>query len=99
MKKIGHHLHARALSLVSMREVEADIPVNPHEAQALGEEEGFGFPSLATDDSGSMLARNVGADIAMRTQQVERNLLSFYHCLSGVLHDTPESGNMKLVWF
>lgn len=87
---------ARALHLVSMQEVKAEIPVNQQEAQALGEEEGFGFRSLATNNSGSMLARNVGVDITMRTQQVERNLLSFYHCLSGVLHDTPESGNMKL---
>jgi hypothetical protein len=43
-----------------------------------------------------MLAKNIGADMEMRTQQVEGNLLAFDHCLSGVLHDTPESGTMKL---
>jgi hypothetical protein len=61
----------KALHLVSMQEVKAEIPVNQLEVQILGEEEGFGFRSLATDDSGSMLARNVEADIATRTQQVE----------------------------
>jgi hypothetical protein len=61
----------KALHLVSMQEVKAEIPVNQLEVQTFGEEEGFGFRSLATDDSGSMLARNVEADIATRTQQVE----------------------------
>ncbi len=79
-----------------MQEVKAGIAVSQHEAQSLGEEEGFEFRSLAAESSGSMLAKNIGADIEMRTQQVERNLLAFDHCFSGVLHDTPESGTMKL---